>query len=140
MEQEEKEKEKIREKQNANLIPMKKGDPARPGAGCPKGTRHWSTVFREILALPQDEVEEFIGTKLPERFRKRANQEIIALKIMAKAIEGDLGAADRIMDRMDGQAKQAHELSGGLGLTVKIVNYSEEKETQTEETPDEEAV
>lgn len=102
----------------ANLRPVKKGGHAPPGAGHPKGVKNWSTVFREILALPLAEVEAFIGDELPERYRNRANQAIIAMKIMTKAMDGDLQAADRIMDRMDGKPKEtvAMEQQDGVNL------------------------
>lgn len=127
-----KEKRGMNPKSLKNLKPIEKGSHALPGSGRPKGVKTWATVFREILALPPEDIEEFIGKRLPEHLRRRANQELIALQIMTKALSGDLQAADRLMDRMDGRPKETMAVEQPEGVDINSLPTELRKELLTE--------
>lgn len=122
--------------------PWKPGESGNPAGRKPGTVRRWDAVMREFFRLAEtdpDELERVTGLKLPNDLRGKDGQLILFLNQFKKAYKGDQFAYESILNRMDGQSKQSHELSGGLGLTVNIVKYSEEEKAKEQEQPDDPA-
>lgn len=97
--------------QNKNLNPpLKKGCDPLPGAGRPKGVKNWSVVFKCLFTMTPEEIKKSTGIELPKTYEKKDLQFLVGLQAIKKALSGDLNALDRIMDRMDGKAKQFIEV------------------------------
>ena len=85
-------------------------------AGKPKGTRHFETLFREAvkrIAEGEDEPEDIL----------------IVRKVVAKAKEGDLKAADMVFDRTDGKVAQPLANDDGEPFMVGLINYADDNNT-----------
>lgn len=91
---------KVERNENGQLMPGSRLNPA----GKPKGAKHFSTIFNEIL---KEKVE-----------LKDANGNIVKMElgraigraIARKALKGDVHAFDSIADRMDGKPAQSIEM------------------------------
>lgn len=85
---------------------MPKGKPFEPGqsgnpAGLPKGIRHSRTILRELLAVEQDIIDEITGET-----RKVNQLDIILLKLVKDAKNGNGFSIDRVLDRVEGKVEQ----------------------------------
>lgn len=107
-----------------NLIPAKKGEIRNP-KGRGKGVLNSKTRLLKLLELVTEtknpvtgEIEEFTIA------------EQLDMKIIAKAMRGDIKAYQELLDRLEGKAKQSTELevSGGINITW------EEKKTYVSNT------
>ncbi len=94
-----------------NLIPAKKGEIRNP-KGRGKGVPNAKTRYQRMLNLIEKvknpvtgEIEEFTVA------------EIMDMKVMQKARNGDLPAYKEIMDRLEGRAQQAVDVTSG-GETI----------------------
>ena len=79
-----------------NLIPAKKGEVRNP-KGKPKGTKHWSTIVKQILE-DEELFEKIIeGKKNPKWINslpKKNGANAIVVAMVTKALQGDKNAAD----------------------------------------------
>lgn len=101
-----------------NLKPRKKGDPALPGAGRPKGALNTRTLLKRMLSVK----ENYIDPKTGKR-KKMTNLEIMLLRQMTKAKEGNLDSFNAIIDRYEGKAGQEikHTVEGNMSF-----NYADD--------------
>lgn len=93
---------------------MPVGTPFKPGqsgnpTGRQKGSKSIKAILRELLDMPamvkDDDGVEHQVTQL----------DIICLKLVKMAREGDLSSVDRIFDRLEGKPTQALNLGGQDG-------------------------
>jgi hypothetical protein len=77
-------------KRMSNLRPPWKPGECPEGAGRPKGSRSWHVVLRELFE------------------QGKITQDQVAAAIIRSASKGSTKAAELIMDRMDGKAKETH--------------------------------
>lgn len=98
---------------NENLKPFKPGQSGNP-AGMKKGTRHLTTIVREILDT-EIEVEEN-----GER-EKKSLADVIARKLIKKAMEGDIRAIQEIFDRTEGKAVQKIDQVNQDTIKIRII-------------------
>lgn len=73
-------------------------------AGKPKGTKHFNTIFMDILK-EEIELKDFNGKPI-----KMSLSKAMATAMARKAIRGDVHAFDSIADRVDGKPSQDIEL------------------------------
>ncbi len=96
----------------ANLIPpVQKGDPGRPGAGRPKGSKSITDALRKLLdasasKLPmKGEIAE-----IAKQFNVTDVREVLALRMIllafSKSPSASLAAIKEAIDRIEGQPKQ----------------------------------
>jgi len=107
-----------------NLIPAQKGEVRNPN-GRPKGVLNSKTRLLRLLELVTTTKNPVTGEM--EEF---SIAEQLDMKIIAKAMKGDIRAYQELLDRLEGRAKQTNEieLSGGLNVVW------EEKKTYVEKT------
>lgn len=86
-------------------------------AGAPEGNtnscknnRLWAETIRRAIVQSD-----------PERLRR------IAESLLNKAEDGDLAAIKELGDRLDGKAKQQVELSGGLEITKRAEDLTDDE-------------
>ena len=105
-----------------NLIPVQKGEVRNPN-GRPKGVLNSKTRLLRLLELVTTTKNPVTGEM--EEF---TIAEQLDMKIISKAMKGDIRAYQELLDRLEGKAKQTNEieLSGGLNITW------EEKKTYVE--------
>lgn len=90
-----------------NLTPFPKGVSGNP-AGKPKGIPNAKTRYQRILTLLEDVKNPVTG-----ELEKFTVMEVIDMKMMMKARNGDLQAYKEIMDRLEGKANQSVDLTSG---------------------------
>lgn len=88
-----------KQEENRNPSWFQPGQSGNPN-GRPKKGWTWSDIFTTIA-------ERYKGTSLGAKQVKM----IIGEKLFDKAMEGDIWAIKEIIDRMEGQAKQKHEVT-----------------------------
>jgi len=111
---------------NDNLKPFQKGVSGNP-TGRPKGVLNSKTRLLRLLELVTTTKNPVTGEM--EEF---SIAEQLDMKIIAKAMKGDIRAYQELLDRLEGRAKQTNEieLSGGLNITwEEKKNYIEKKGT-----------
>lgn len=94
--------------EKGQLLPGFSGNPN----GLKKGTRHFETLFREAVK----KVAEGEG---------ESDDILIVKKVIAKAKEGDLKAADMVMDRTDGKVEGDKEAGNGDTYNIMVINFDE---------------
>ena len=96
-----------------NLIPAQKGEVRNP-KGRGKGVLNSKTRLLRLLELVTTAKNPVTGEE--EDF---TIAEQLDMKIIAKAIKGDLKAYEIILDRLEGKPKQSSEVDvkGGLNIT-----------------------
>lgn len=109
-----------------NLVPRKKGDPALPGAGRPRGSQSLSTIIRKLTENPPD--WEKIRFEGKEEFTKtygsnRAWEAIVYVAI-SQAMDGDHSAREFLAKR--GYGDKIDFTSGGEPLKA-LVEFVGEK-------------
>ena len=91
---------------NENLKPFKKGkDPRRNLKGAPPKLPHLEALLADVLGEEKDGVEA---------------AKVILMALRAKATKGDVRAAEVLLDRAYGKAKQSHELTGANGSELNL--------------------
>lgn len=85
------------EKQKANLIPPEKGEVRNPN-GRPLGSKNTKTILERFLNLEMDQRNPFT-----KEMEKMSVLELMNLKQIANALEGDLQAFKEIIDRHEGK-------------------------------------
>jgi hypothetical protein len=103
-----------------NLKPFSKDyQPANPGRK--KGVKPMSTILANMLnvAIKNPKLLDQYQILFPEYFKEgektKTPRELIMLRLMTKALEGDLKAMDMVLDRTEGKVKNEIELSGEVG-------------------------
>lgn len=109
---------------NENLIPFVKGKSGNPN-GRPKGVQNSKTRLLRLLELVTTTKNPVTG-----ELEEFTIAEQLDMKVIAKAMKGDLNAYKELFDRLEGRAKQSTEieLSGGMNIVW------EEKKTYVERT------
>lgn len=103
--------ENTEKKQIPNRIPDSKGRMVFPPgvsgnpAGKPKGTKHFATMFMEVL-------KEEIMLKDPKSGKhvKMSMSRAMTEAMVRKAIRGDVSAFNSVADRVDGRPKQDFDI------------------------------
>lgn len=108
-----------------NLIPYKKGTSGNPN-GRPKGVPNSKTRLLRLLQLVTKTKNPVTGEE--EEF---TIAEQLDMKIIAKAMKGDIKAYQEVLDRLEGKPKQSTELEVSGGLSV----VWEEKKTYVGNNP-----
>jgi len=101
-----------------NLIPVQKGEVRNPN-GRPKGVLNSKTRLLRLLELVTTTKNPVTGEM--EEF---SIAEQLDMKIIAKAMKGDIRAYQELLDRLEGRAKQTNEIELSGGLTI---NWEEKK-------------
>lgn len=113
-----------------NLIPFKPGQSGNP-AGRPKGSKNLSTNLREMLEVEIDTLDPVKKIQV-----KKKIGDVLNLKLIQSALQGNLSALKEIYDRIEGKAKEHVEIEtpGDQKITVEFVETSIEelKERQKE--------
>ena len=79
-----------------------------------KGTKiHAKTILAKFLSIEKDMINPLTGQE-----DKLSIAEIMHLKQIANAIQGDLSAYKEIIDRLEGKSKASLELGGSVEQTV----------------------
>lgn len=76
-----------------------------------KGTKHFQTLFKEAVVKVAD--GEFESADIQ-----------IVKKVISKAKQGDLKAAEMVMDRTDGKLASSEEGSGNT-YNITVINFDE---------------
>jgi hypothetical protein len=87
-------------KGHENIIPPKKGEIRNPN-GRPKGSLNSKTILKRFL-----EITKNMTNPLNEEVEDMSMIEIMHLKQIANAINGDLSAYKEILDRYEGKVTQ----------------------------------
>ena len=85
------------EKQKANLIPPEKGEIRNPN-GRPLGSKNTKTILERFLNLEMKQKNPFT-----QEMEDMSVLELMNLKQIANALEGDLQAFKEIIDRHEGK-------------------------------------
>jgi len=101
--------------------PFKPGQSGNP-KGRPKGVPNAATRMKRFLELEINGKNPI--TKADEQFTVA---ELMDLKIIAKAMNGDLQAWEKINDRLEGKAKQTTEHSGEIKQNINLDSLSLEE-------------
>ena len=88
------------EKQLSNLKPCKPGETKNPN-GRPKGRVSLSKILADLLERKINIIDP-----MTKKAGRKKLSEIINLRLMEKALKGDLKAIAEIWDRMEGKANQ----------------------------------
>lgn len=74
--------------------------PGNPGGGKPKGSKHFATIFNEILK-EEIQLKDFNGKPI-----KMTLSKAMSTAMARKAIRGDVSAFNAVADRVDGKPSQ----------------------------------
>lgn len=129
MAKEKKTKEELaetRERTNKNLIPFEPGKSGNPN-GRPKGTENSKTRLLRLLSIAQKKKNPFTGDE--EDFTILEQMDV---KVIVKALKGDLKAYKEIVDRLEGTPtnKQEHEFTGD---SIPLMKWAEEPKKEKED-------
>lgn len=116
-------------KNGGTLLNTYKGQPALNPNGRPKGSQNTKTVIKKYL--------DALGTgksPLTQKMTRTTNLEHMVAKQVSKAIKGDTGSFNALLDRLDGRPKVFQEITGKDGKplvetkhTVVFENYEADK-------------
>jgi len=100
-----------------NIIPhqFKKGN---PGGGRPKGSQSNKTILKKFLAVKMQQKNPFTG-----EMEEMTVKELINLKQIANALEGDLATYKELADREEGKVTNNVDIS----TKGESLNYSKEQ-------------
>jgi hypothetical protein len=104
-----------------NLIPAQKGEVRNPN-GKPKGVLNSKTRLLRLLELVTRTKNPVTGEM--EDF---TIAEQLDMKIIAKAMKGDIRAYQEILDRLEGRAKQTTDLNANIQGSVQITIQQDER-------------
>ena len=109
-----------------NLKPFSKGTSGNP-KGRPKGSKNFATVLKGYLQCRIEEKDIFTGV-----IKKFRAIEVMVLKQIAKAMDGDLNAVKWIANRADGKARQEQfaERPKDNKIIIEIVGGLEDEENK----------
>lgn len=100
-----------------HLTPRKKGDPPLPGAGRPKGSLNSKTILARLLGIKETVVDPFT-----DKPRKMTQLELITLKQLEKARNGNLLSYQALLNRYEGmpEQRQIQEFPEGTEISVTV--------------------
>ena len=104
-----------------NLIPAQKGEVRNPN-GKPKGVLNSKTRLLRLLELVTTTKNPVTGEM--EDF---SVAEQLDMKIIAKAMKGDIRAYQEILDRLEGRAKQTTDINANIQGSVQIVIQEDDR-------------
>ncbi len=108
---------------------FEKGKSGNPN-GRPKGTKNFQTLLNKYL---EREIELDDPMMSGEDTLKVSTLDHIILRLLAKALNGDMRAVKEVLDRLVGKAKETVEVSGGLGISMdELLDAWNAKEQKTE--------
>lgn len=93
----------VRDNSKKNLIPAKKGEVRNPN-GRPVGSKNTKTILEKFLNTEMEQMNPFTKKK-----ESMTILELMNLKQIANALEGDLPAYKEIVDRVEGKVKNVNE-------------------------------
>ncbi len=102
------------------LKPAKKGEVRNPN-GRPKGSVNSKTVIKKLLEMTA--VSKVNGKMVPIEGLdgKQINfAEAVFTQVLAKALKGDISAANALFDRLEGKPKQTTDVNLPAGAVVTI--------------------
>ena len=100
-----------------NLKSWKKGQSGNP-AGKPKGAQSNKTILKKFLAVKMQQKNPFTG-----EMEEMTVKELINLKQIANALEGDLATYKELADREEGKVTNNVDIS----TKGESLNYSKEQ-------------
>jgi hypothetical protein len=106
------------EKQKANIIPPKKGEVRNPN-GRPVGSKNTKTILERFLNLEMKQKNPFT-----QEIENMSVLELMNLKQIANALEGDLQAFREIIDRHEGKVSTKVE---SLNLNIDAGKLTDEE-------------
>ncbi len=100
-----------------NILPyrIKKGEVRSPN-GRPKGAKSVKTILNEFL-----EIKKKVRMPFSLEEKRLTYKQIIIMRLIGKALDGDLNAIREIIDRIEGQSEQ------NLNLNEVVINVDGEK-------------
>jgi hypothetical protein len=101
---------------HANLKPPVAGEVRNPN-GRPVGSKNTKTILERFLNLEMKQKNPFT-----QEIEQMTVLELMNLKQIANALEGDLAAFKEIIDRHEGKITQKTELSGEVKQTPSSIN------------------
>jgi len=115
-------KRKVHENSLKNLEggKFKKGHPGGPGR--PKGSVTAAKMLRELMSKELDAFDPF-----SKQTKKMSAQQIMLLKMMAQAMNGDKKAFELIFDRMEGKPHQSIQQETINVTAEDIANMTDEE-------------
>lgn len=126
-----------------HLIPFKKGaDPRRNVSGKNRSLisqylkefGQSKAIKYEIEITGTDGVRRTIKGELKGKGKNGSVNQVIATRLLAKAMSGDLKAIEAVMDRTEGKPKQSIELDNLFaGGTLKVGYGDQEAEQENED-------
>lgn len=99
-----------------NLKPFLKGHDPRRSPGKPKGSISITTILKQISKKRLVSLDDIEGCK-----RRMTVAEKIAIKLISKAMDGDMQALKEYNDRLDGKSMQHVELGGPGGGPLTVI-------------------
>lgn len=99
-------------KGHANIVPPKKGEVRNP-SGRPIGSKNTKTILERFLNLEMKQKNPFT-----QEIEQMTVLELMNLKQIANALEGDLQAFKEIIDRYEGKLTSKSEVSADVKSTV----------------------
>ena len=100
------------DKQKANLIPPEKGEVRNPN-GRPIGSKNTKTILERFLNLEMKQKNPFT-----QEIEQMTVLELMNLKQIANALEGDLAAFREIIDRHEGKITVKSEITAEVKNTI----------------------
>lgn len=92
---------------------FKKGHPPTPGAGRPRGSISITDALRRLMDLDSPKPCPMTGEVVKMR-------DEVGMAAMYKALKGDVGAINLILDRLEGKLPTKNEQTGKDGEPIKI--------------------
>jgi len=96
------------------LTPWKPGQSGNP-AGRPKGSLNLTTVLKHFL-------KEKIEVEKDGKIIKLSKDKVLILKLIEKAIKGDIKAIEKVWDRIEGKPIQPN-----INIEGELINISDEE-------------
>lgn len=81
------------------------------GAGRPKGSKNLATHLKALLDLEIETESPIFGN-----IQITPIQEVVAARLIRKALDGDNKAIREIFDRLEGRPKQRQEITGDVKI------------------------
>ena len=113
-----------------NLKPVRKGEVRNP-RGKPKGSINSKTVIRKFLEMNAVAIDPKTRKKVAVKGLKGepiTYMEAIIVRMIQRAMKGDVTAFNAILDRLEGRPKQSTDVNLPTGAVVLIGGQEVEKE------------
>ena len=100
---------------------FKKGQSGNP-AGRPPGIPNAATRYQRLLKLVTKAANPVTG-----EMEEYTQAELMDMRIMSKALKGDLPAYKEIMDRLEGKAKETVDTNLTANMTTVMHDYARDE-------------